>query len=394
MGAALAMAPFYDGFSDSGPSFRLHFGPLPSTWLEVVLGAALVAGLVGGWGRLPWRNPYTFPALLLLAGAAIGSYFTPHQREALGLLKAYFVEPMLAGVVIAWLAGERGRVRILLAGLALGALIAAVTNGAAVTQAILRHEDVATLPPVRFYRTANAVALYLVPLCAFALSLALYSDDRRERRLAWFVLAVMAGAVVLSLSRGGLGALVLVAVVVALFHPRRWLVAIPLLLGVVLAAALPPIRRRVLVELDLSNPLNTITLREALWRSALNLLRAKPFTGGGLSGFRESVAPYADPAYRENEIYPHNLFLNFWTETTLLGLVAIVWALVQAARTAVSGLGRDSWVRSLSIGLLGALVAIVVHGQVDVPYFKNDLALEFWALLGIQLGAVRAPKRE
>ena len=392
MGLALALAPFYDGFSDSGPSFRLHLGPLPSTWLEVGLLVALLAGLVGGWGRLPWRNPYTIPALLLLAGALIDSYFTPHRREAVGLVKAYFVEPMLAGIVIAWLAGERRRVRILLAGLAAGALIAAVANGTVVALAILHHQDVATLPPVRFYRTANAVALYLVPLCAFALSIALYSDDRRERRAAAAVLVVLVAAVVMSLSRGGLGALVAVAVVIALFHPRRWLVSIPLLLGALLAAVVPPIRRRVLVELDLSNPLNTITLREALWKSALNLLRAKPFTGGGLSGFRESVAPYADPAYHENEIYPHNLILNFWTETTLLGLVAFLWALVQAARTAVSGLSREPWTRSLSIGLIGALVAIGVHGQVDVPYFKNDLALEFWALLGIQLGAVRSLK--
>jgi len=57
-------------------------------------------------------------------------------------------------------------------------------DGTVVALAILHHQDVATLPPVRFYRTANAVALYLVPLCAFALSIALYSDDRRERRAA------------------------------------------------------------------------------------------------------------------------------------------------------------------------------------------------------------------
>jgi hypothetical protein len=34
------------------------------------------------------------------------------------------------------------------------------------------------------------------------------------------------------------------------------------------------------------------------------------------------------------------------------------------------------------------MAVILLHGQVDVPYFKNDLALEFWALLGIQLGAI------
>jgi hypothetical protein len=36
-----------------------------------------------------------------------------------------------------------------------------------------------------------------------------------------------------------------------------------------------------------------------------------------------------------------------------------------------------------------ALVAIVVHGLVDVPFFKNDLSLEYFALLGLQWTARR-----
>jgi hypothetical protein len=44
----------------------------------------------------------------------------------------------------------------------------------------------------------------------------------------------------------------------------------------------------------------------------------------------------------------------------------------------------------MQLGIVLAMVAIIVHGLVDVPYFKNDLALEFWTLLGIQFGALRA----
>jgi len=35
------------------------------------------------------------------------------------------------------------------------------------------------------------------------------------------------------------------------------------------------------------------------------------------------------------------------------------------------------------IGLLGAMTAIIIHGLVDVPYFKNDLAAMFWVFLAI-----------
>ena len=42
----------------------------------------------------------------------------------------------------------------------------------------------------------------------------------------------------------------------------------------------------------------------------------------------------------------------------------------------------DGW-RALQLGILLALVAVVVHGLLDVPYFKNDLALELWAMLAL-----------
>jgi hypothetical protein len=35
------------------------------------------------------------------------------------------------------------------------------------------------------------------------------------------------------------------------------------------------------------------------------------------------------------------------------------------------------------LGLMGAMTVIVVHGLVDVPYFKNDLAVLFWAIIAM-----------
>ena len=49
--------------------------------------------------------------------------------------------------------------------------------------------------------------------------------------------------------------------------------------------------------------------------------------------------------------------------------------------------GRD-WA-PLQLGVFLALVGIVVHGLVDVPYFKNDLSLEFWVLLAISWSGAR-----
>jgi len=71
-------------------------------------------------------------------------------------------------------------------------------------------------------------------------------------------------------------------------------------------------------------------------------------------------------------------------ETGVLGVIAMAWILIVAFRTAWHG-SRSSDVnwRAIEIGILLAMVAVVVHGLVDVPYFKNDLSLQFWTLLGL-----------
>ena len=386
MAIALAATPLYDTV------FRIHIRAFPTTLLEVLLVPAILVGLWAGWGQLPWRNPYTLPAAILLVGATLNTYFTPNVQAALGIWKAYFVEPLLASVVIAWLAQERERVRLLLAGLAVAGLIVAIANLANFAEALIQHVNVAHAPPVALYRTANAIPLFLVPLDAFALAIALYSDDRRERILAAAFFAITGLAVLASLSRAGWAGFAVMAVAIALFHPRRRLVALPIAVGIVLALLIPATRRRILTEFDLSSPDNTITLRLSLWQSTLNMLAHRPFFGGGLAGFRTSLVPYQVRTYSETQVYPHNVFLTFWSETGLVGLAGFVWTALQVFRTALRGLRSGPWARAVSIGLLGAIIAITVHGQFDVPYFKNDLAVEFWALLGIQLGALLEAK--
>ena len=44
---------------------------------------------------------------------------------------------------------------------------------------------------------------------------------------------------------------------------------------------------------------------------------------------------------------------------------------------------RISKERYVILGLMGAMVTIIVHGLVDVPYFKNDLSVLFWILIAM-----------
>jgi putative inorganic carbon (HCO3(-)) transporter len=389
MALALAASPAYTcgSVETVDCAFRYHVGPLPTNLLELLLLAALAFGLVVLRAELPWRNPYTAAALLLLLAATISVVVAPDRRAAAGLWKAYFVEPILAFVVIGALARRREHARWLLGGLGVAGLIVAAANLSRAVPALADGSFNTVTPPVAIYNSANAVPLYLVPLDAVAAALLLYSDRAFERLAAAAFLAVTGAAVALSFSRAGWVTLAVVLVFVAFFHRRRYWVLGGVAVVALASIAVPRVRRRVLVEFDFSSPDNSVTKRFALWRSTLNLLRHDPIFGSGLSGFKSALEPYRDPAYGESLIYPHNIVLNFWVETGLLGLVAFAWVLGVAVLQARRALGLGPWPRALSVGLLGLVVAFVVHGLADVPYFKNDQALAFWAILGIQLAS-------
>ena len=382
MAVALAAAPAY--------VVRFHLGPLPATLLEVLVLLGIGAGLLALRGRLPWRGPYLLPGLVLLAGASIGVLASPDRVGALGEWRAFFVEPMAAGLVIAGLAGEQSRRDLLLLGLAASGIVAALVNLVDDVPRILAGQFNIASPLVAIYQNANQVALYLAPLDALALAVLLFGPARYERAGAAIFLVLTIPAVLLSYSRGGIAALAVSLLVVAFLHPRRKVFALPL--AALLAAAIalvPGIRRRVLVEFDPRSPNNTLHSRLDLWHATLRMLERRPLQGAGLRGFDSRIAPfYSDPF---KVAFPHDIVLNFWSETGLVGLAGFVWLTIAVLVAAGRDLARSRHALALSAGVIGFVVAVWVHGVVDVPYLKNDLALAFWAVLGLHAGALSEP---
>lgn len=369
---------------------RWHIGPVPTTLLENAILLTIVVFAVECWrdrARAVWRTAVLIPALLFLVAGAISIVVAPDRRAALGLYRAYIVEPIAFGFVLINIISTAQRAVWIVGALAVGGTVAGLANSMVVLQALRHHTyDVVNTPPVVLYNTANAVALYLVPLIAFAGAIALHWEVRRERIIAALFVIVGGACVVLSFSRGGYLALGAVAVGLAISHRRRWVLLIS---GAVVAGALmviPTIRHRVLTEVDLSNGHNTLVGRFHLWSVALQMLRTRPIFGAGLSGFATAIGPYWNQTNIDRYTYPHNIVLNSWTETGLLGVAAFAAILFVGFTKSWRGWRRgDAGWRAVHLGVLLALVAVVVHGLVDVPYWKNDLSLEFWALLSLVL---------
>lgn len=375
-----ALAPAY--------VIRWHYGSLPTTLLETAILVTVAIFVVESLRErvVPaWRTGLVAPGVLFIVAGAISVLVAPDHRAALGLFRAYFIEPMAFSVVLLNTVSTPRRALAVAASLAAGGLVAGLANSVVVLEALRQHTyDVVNTPPVVIYNTANAVALYLGPLIAFSGAVALHTQHRRDRWVAWGAVALGVACMVLSFSRGGYLAMAAVAVALVASHRRRWLL---LAAGAVASAALmaiTPVRHRVLTELDLTNGHNTLVGRFHLWSVTLQMLRDHPVFGGGLSGFSTVIGPYWNPTNIDRFTYPHNIVLNSWTETGVLGVLAFAWIIIVGFVRAWRGWRHapSDW-KVVHLGVLLALLAVVVHGLVDVPYWKNDLSLEFWALLSI-----------
>jgi len=372
---------------------RWKLGPFPTTLLEIAI-LVSIAVFVFETARerrqVVWRSALVWPGLLFVVAGAIAAVTAPSLMHGVGLYRAYILEPILFAVVLINVVRTPRRAFIVAAALAAGAAAAGLTNSAVVLMGLLsRTYDVRETPPVVIYSTANAVALYVVPITAVMGSLALYARGRE--RIAGIVFFA-AGVVVtgLSFSRGGWMALAAVVVGLALSHRRRLILLGVALLGGGGLLLVPPIFHRIVVETQNVYG-NTVFSRLELWTAAVKLLEHRPILGAGLSGFQDRVAPYYARAQTSaNFIDPHNIVLNFWVEMGLLGLIAIVWIFIAVFRVAWRGWRRgDADWRPYHLGVLLAMVAVIVHGMVDVPYFKNDLSLEFWTLIGVTWAGIQ-----
>ena len=385
-----ALAPAY--------TVRWHLGPLPTTLLEnaiLVTVAVFLIETYRGPRTLEWRTPFTYAALLFLLAGAIDVVAAPDRRAALGLYRAYLIEPIAFFLVVSTVARTFQRVLVIALGLAAGAIGLAIPNAWVVLQAVRHHTlHVESQTPVVIYLTANAVAMYLEPLIALGGSLVLFSRRRSVQVITLAVLAIIVPAELLTLSRGGYLTLAAITVGLAVAHRYRWWLLAVGAVGAVAVSRIPSIAQRLAVEVDFNNGNNTLVGRSQLWSATLRMLRDHPLFGAGLSGFTERLGPYWNATHIDRFIDPHNIVLNFWSETGTLGVVAFGWILVTAFLLSWRGWRRWSadW-QPIHLGVFLALVAVVIHGLIDVPYFKNDLSLEFWTLLGFTWAGTRLGMR-
>jgi len=368
---------------------RWHYGPLPTTLLETLIGITVVAYLITLWSekRLPRaRTAVDIPIALLLLAGVISIIDAPNHVAALGIYRAYFVEAIAIFYIAVDLLRDPKDIRLLLTVVAVGVALYSVGQIVSFLHAVAIHHLNLSAAPSFLNTSANADALFLEPPLAFALAFLLYPSRPRERLVAGGVFALILVGLIVAFSRGSYAAMVVLAAVVVLsFQRPSWRVralAVIAVLGLV-AIEIPYVNRRFLTLAD------SVSNRESIYKQVLQMLSHMPITGAGIGGYPIRVAPYR-PTGDIIQIYPHDIWFTTWSELGLLGLLAFAviffGLLVRGARALPMATDIS---RPLLWGSIGTAVLWGVHGLVDSPYWKNDLSVEFWLVVALQVVAIR-----
>lgn len=133
-------------------------------------------------------------------------------------------------------------------------------------------------------------------------------------------------------------------------------------------------------------------IRLPIWRSTARVVARAPL-GVGLGNFLSAVAPLRTEAYHLHPrsapllLHPHSEALRVLAETGWFGLLAWLGVFLSIL-LAPPRLREGPWA-ALAAGVLGALLVLLVHGQVSVVLWHPTGALLLWGLAGAAMALGR-----
>lgn len=218
------------------------------------------------------------------------------------------------------------------------------------------------------------------------------AEGGAKRLLVGFAVAVMAGALGLSLSRGGLiSALAALSVLAAAIGARRltrghlWLAA---------SAVAGALSFTVwLVAQPLFDRLGTITdaasvaARTGMWSDTLRMAADFPFFGTGFGTLAE-VYPRYQTAYAGQQVtHAHNDYVQLLAEGGLAGTLAVLALIVRYAAAAVKRLTRrhDREAVIVALGGLCGMLAFLLHSFTEFNAHIPANALWFTVIAALTL---------
>ncbi len=336
-------------------------------------------------------NKYLFSIFLFLIAAIIGVVVAPDnivlplgvnldsKRLALGVFKGWVFVPVLYFFVFSQVLSTKKDIDNILRNFTYSAAFVSLISyflgifGNGITYDFRLNG---------LFESANYLSLFLVP----ALLLCMYFVLQRKKPFSRYYyldlasLVIMVHALLFTKSYaailgvfGAIGISILYFILFKAKNRRKYIIAFSSLVLTFILIILSQLNSPKFKQfLDFENRSST-SVRLEIYQTSIALIKKEPITGVGLGLFQARYQNNIKQVLGRfpmewNMPHPHNIFLAFWINTGIIGLFAFLSLLFLSHKKITYPL----------IPLWG----ILIHGMFDVPFWKNDLAMIFWLIIG------------
>jgi len=402
---------------------KLNVLGIPTTFLELIL----IGIFVGFLYRLIKYRPdikfynFIFPIIIFLIAAIISTKISNHSIQAIGILKAYIIEPIMFFIIFINIFKSKKELELIIKTLGITVLYLSIyaifqkitgigigTDDPSWTKEITRRTT-------SVFPYPNALGLYLAPIVTIFLFRIVEKTKNREKLktkkdiifylknnlfdLIVFITGLL--AIIFARSSGALMGIIASVFLFIFIKSKSKLTTFLIgFIGFVLLLTLPftyPLVNRTILLGDFSGKIRT-----QMWEETSKMLKENFILGGGLNNFKEALKPYHKQTFFELYLYPHNIILNIWSELGFLGILSFTSFIIiffiknykiytyklnsfWKENSSEKELQNMNYKKDMSLILSLSMFTLLIHGLVDVPFFKNDLSVLFWIIIGLSI---------
>ena len=350
---------------------RLEIFNIPTTVLELMIYGLFLLWLInkgykGLLMALKHERLLVWGIVLLIIGVSVATIFSWDLRLSAGILKGWFIDAILFFLMFISII-KKEDIKNVFNVLICSGFMVSIISLVYLIQGNFNYQG--RLQGI--YNSPNFLAMYLALSLISSAVLFLIARSRLRRVFLIIVFLILTVVLFFTKSFGALlgivGALAL-GLIIYLYNRGKkkevfGIIALVFIIILIIG----------FVKIKSIEGLKSFDARFVIWKTAIDSFKSYPVTGIGPGTFESYFPPY--PKWGVPQ--PHNIFLAFLIQTGLVGFIGfiliLIWFFSSCGRPAVG------W-RQLVV--LCLMAYILIHGLVDTTYWKNDLAMMFWMIIG------------
>ncbi|MDF1498168.1 MAG: O-antigen ligase family protein [Patescibacteria group bacterium] len=313
--------------------------------------------------------------VLLLLGAIVSTAFSSDIRTSLGIFKGWFVSPFLFFIVFINIIKKREHIYWSLKSWIVSGICVSLISFYYLLSGNITFDGRLKA----FYLSPNHLAMYLAPIIIILIYFLL--NEKKENKLFNLILLIIVSIPLYFTYSYGAFLGILAGIFYLLFKSKKFTYKniFISIISVFLFFLLIFMSANKVEQIANSQSRSSFHSRMMIWNSAGKIIKDNPLFGIGPGTFQETYLSYSikfDESYLEWAVpQPHNIFLAFYLQTGFIGLIGFILILIWL-------FSYKNMVQFVFF-IKALMIYTLVHGLVDTTYWKNDLALIFWIIIGL-----------